>query len=73
MNLNCPCGGRFHRSDVVYDSTSWRKYGKHMWRDTSPLTATWKCRKCAAVRTQRKRQPKLKPVDKRPLSNQPIW
>jgi hypothetical protein len=56
MTLDCKCGGRFKRTDIVgaYDP----KYNRVMYSDTDPLKANWKCDKCGQVRTQKKRQPK---------------
>lgn len=54
MTTNCPCGGRFRRTDTVaaYDD----KYKRVMVSDTDPAKANWACDKCGATRTQRKRQ-----------------
>lgn len=55
MNTYCPCGGLFVRSDTYsyFDD----KYQREMVADRDPLAAHWKCNKCGAERTQKKRQP----------------
>jgi hypothetical protein len=60
MTRNCHCGGRLQRTDVVLDITASLKYGRSMFRDTDSEKANWKCDKCGATRTQRKRQAKAK-------------
>jgi hypothetical protein len=60
MTRNCHCGGRLQRTDVVLDITASLKYGRSMFRDTDAEKANWRCDKCGAVRTQRKRQAKAK-------------
>lgn len=54
MTVQCKCGGRFRRTDIqaFFDRMSKRM----MYRDTDDQKANWKCTKCGAIRTQRKRQ-----------------
>jgi len=54
MTRNCKCGGRLHRTDII---SGWsEEYQRVLYSDTDPLKANWKCDRCGAVRTQRKRQ-----------------
>lgn len=61
MSLNCPCGGRFQRTDIEgrFDP----KYNRVMYSDLDPLKANWKCNRCGATRTQKKRQAGIKSKD----------
>jgi hypothetical protein len=54
MNVKCPCGGLFIRADI--EGRYSREYRRVIYLDTDPKVATWKCNKCKAIRTQRKRQ-----------------
>ena len=54
MSLDCPCGGRFKRTDIKA-VWSW-DYNRLMFKDTDPNQANWTCNKCGRVRTQKKRQ-----------------
>lgn len=58
MNLNCACGGRFKRTDIVPVMAQ----GRLMYRDTDQKVAHWRCDKCGSDRTQRKRQVKRQPT-----------
>ncbi len=56
MTLDCPCGGRLVRTDIVgaFDE----RYGRVMYSDTDPDKCNWKCDKCGLIKTQRKRRKK---------------
>lgn len=58
MTTTCPCGGKFRRSDIegYWD----QKFNRTLYRDKDPYVANWKCDKCGAVRTQKKRLAKEK-------------
>ena len=58
MSRNCKCGGTFRRTDI--EGRYSEEYKRVLYYDLDPLKANWKCDKCGAVRTQRKRQSKAK-------------
>lgn len=53
MNVNCSCGGRYRRTDIV----PVQQEGRTLYADTDATTAHWQCDKCKRMRQQRKRQP----------------
>lgn len=55
MTRNHSCGGKFRRTDIR--AVPANVPGGFLYEDTDNLKANWKCDKCGAVRTQRKRQP----------------